>query len=215
MAILLETWKDSEHWKLKGTYGRVFLIGIILAIIVHVVAAIVSPPYSPQPYQLRERNVEVIQLPDDVVIPPPPAEIQRPELPQEAEISDTASEDVTIAPTDFNPFAPPVIPDQSVTGAGTAEVFVAYDTPPEPVHMEAAQYPELARQAEAEGTVMVLVTIDETGRVTAAQVQSSDAIESLQQAAVAAAKKWLFRPAKQRDVPVKVRIVIPFRFTLN
>ncbi len=215
MAILLETWKKSEHWKLKGSYNRVFMIGVVLAAIFHVVAAVFSPPYSPQPYQLRERQVEVVQLPDDVVIPPPPDEIQRPELPQEAEISDTADDDVTIAPTDFNPFAPPVIPSQSAMGSAQAEAFVAYDTPPEPVHMEAAVYPEMARQAEAEGTVMVLVTIDTTGRVIDARVTRSDAIESLQNAAVAAARRWLFRPARQRDVPVQVQIEIPFRFTLN
>ena len=81
--------------------------------------------------------------------------------------------------------------------------------------MVPAEYPELARQAEAEGVVNLLVTIDESGRVIAAKVQTSDAIESLEKAAIAAAMKWLFKPAKQRDKPVKVRIIIPFRFSLN
>ncbi len=213
MAIALETIQQSEHFKLRKAYNRFLFIGAVLAAILHAVAAIFSPPYTPHPYQLRERKLSSVELPDDIVIPPPPAEISRPELPQEAEISEEASEEETLAPTSFDPFAPPAVPD--VSSGGEAEVFVAFDTPPEPVHQVAAEYPELARQAEAEGLVMVLVTIDETGRVTAAQVQSSDAIDSLQQAAVAAAKKWLFKPAKQRDKPVKVRIVIPFRFNLN
>lgn len=217
MAIYLETLTQSEHFKLKGTYNRVFTYGFIAAVIAHVLAAVFSPPYAPTPYQLREKQVQVIELPDAIVIPPPPADIVRPELPQEIDISDTGGDDTDmIATTDFNPFAPPAIPDASqLQGDAQAEVFVAYDTAPEPVHTEAPIYPDLARQAEAEGSVMVLVTIDETGRVVNAVVQESDAIQSLQEAAVAAAYKWLFKPAKQRDQAVKVRIVIPFRFSLD
>lgn len=213
MSIALETVHQSEHFKLRKAYNRLLLLGALLALVVHALMAIFSPPYTPRPYQLRERVLSAVEIPEDIVIPPPPSEISRPELPQEAEISEEASEEETLAPTTFDPFAPPAVPD--VGAGGDAEVFVAFDTPPEPVHTVAAVYPELARQAEAEGVVQVLVTIDETGRVVAATVQSSDAIESLQQAAVEAAKKWLFKPAKQRDKPVKVRIVIPFRFSLN
>lgn len=213
MSIALETLTQSEHFRLRKAYNRILLVGTFLAMIVHALMAIFSPPYTPRPYQLRERTITAIEIPDEIVIPPPPTEIARPELPQEAEISEEASEEETLAPTSFDPFAPPAVPD--VSSGGEAEVFVAFDTPPEPVHQVAAEYPELARQAEAEGVVQVLVTIDETGRVVNATVQSSDAIESLQQAAVVAARKWLFKPAKQRDKPVKVRIVIPFRFSLN
>ena len=35
------------------------------------------------------------------------------------------------------------------------------------------------------------------------------------QAAIQAVMQWKFRPAKQRDVPVPVRIVVPIRFTLT
>ncbi|MCA9755110.1 MAG: energy transducer TonB [Candidatus Eisenbacteria bacterium] len=213
MSIALETIQQSEHFRLRKAYNRIFVVGALLAIVVHVLMALFSPPYTPRPYQLRERSLAAVDIPDDIVIPPPPQEISRPELPQEAEISEEASEEETLAPTSFDPFAPPAVPD--VGSGGEAEVFVAFDTPPEVVHQVAAEYPELARQAEAEGIVQVLITIDETGRVVDAKVQSSDAIESLQQSAVAAARKWLFKPAKQRDKPVKVRIVIPFRFSLN
>jgi protein TonB len=213
MSIALETLVHSEHYKLRKAYGRFLALGAVLAITFHLLVAVFSPPYTPHPYQLRERTIKAIDLPDEIVIPPPPQEISRPELPQEAEISEEASEEETLAPTSYDPFAPPVVPD--VGAGGEAQVFVAYDTPPEPVHMVPAAYPELARQAEAEGTVNLLVTIDETGRVVNATVQTSDAIQSLEQAAIDAAYKWLFKPAKQRDKPVKVRIIIPFKFSLN
>ena len=118
----------------------------------------------------------------------------------------------TIGITDFNPFAPPEIP-QAVTS--TPEDFVAFDSPPVLVHAEPPEYPDLARQAEADGTVTVVVTIDVTGRVINARVHDSDTIEALEQAAINAAYKFLFEPAKQRDVPVPCQILVPFEFSLN
>ena len=119
---------------------------------------------------------------------------------------------VVVMDTDFNPFQPPSIPTATAT---TPDDFVAFDSPPRLVHAEQPEYPDLARQAEAEGTVMIEVTIDENGRVIAARVFSSDTIEALESAALAAALKFLFEPAKQRDVPVKCRIHIPFGFGLG
>jgi len=213
MAIALDTIRQSEHYKLRGTYYKVLALGVGIAIIAHVLAAIFTPPYKPRPYQLREQVFETIEIPDEIVIPPPPAEIERPQLPQEAEISEEADIEETLAPTTYDPFAPPVVPQAPVQEE--EEVFVAFDTPPEVVHQVPARYPELARQAQAEGTVMVLVTIDETGRVVDAVVQASNTIPTLEAAAVAAAKEWLFKPAKQREKPVKVRIAIPFNFKLD
>ena len=213
MAIALDTIRQSEHYRLRGTYYKVLALGVGLAIIVHVLAAIFTPPYKPRPYQLREQVFETIEIPDEIVIPPPPAEVERPELPQEAEISEEADIEETMAPTTYDPFAPPVVPQAPVEEE--AEVFVAFDTAPVPVHTVQPQYPELARQAQAAGTVKVLVTIDETGRVVDAVVQASNTIPALDAAAVAAAKQWLFKPAKQREKPVKVRIIIPFNFKLD
>jgi protein TonB len=205
------TWLRSAHYHLQENYRKYMMVTATLAIILHALAFKFSPPYVPSPYQLREKKLTAVELPDEIVIPPPPKEIARPQLPQEAEISDEASEDETIAPTEFNPFAPPMVPQATEQD----EAFVAFDDPPKVVHQEVPVYPDLARQAEAEGEVFVRVTIDENGRVEKAIVESSTAIEALEQAAIEAAYKWLFRPAKQRDIPVRCQIVIPFEFTLE
>ncbi len=108
----------------------------------------------------------------------------------------------------------PAEPSSAVPSSPGPE-FVAFDSPPEPIRTVKPSYPELARETHAEGIVYVRVTVDETGRVVEATVVQSDAIPSLEEAALAAAKAWEFRPAKQRDVPVKARIVLPFRFRLS
>ncbi len=203
--------KVTANLAFKQRYTRIFEYALVIAVIVHGAVFYFSPPYVPSPYTLTEKKIEVLNLPESVEVPPPPEDIERPQLPQEAEISDDVTEDATIAPTEFNPFEPPVIPSQPEA----PEVFFAYDSPPELIRAVQPTYPDLAREAEAEGLVQVEVTIDETGRVTAARVRESDTIQALNQAAVDAAYKFLFKPAKQRDVPVKCRIVIPFRFTLG
>lgn len=102
------------------------------------------------------------------------------------------------------------------SGEGSAPPsFVAFDTPPERLSEIEPEYPELAIEARSQGTVLVQVTIDETGRVIEAVVVQSDVISFLEQAAIKAAKATPFRPAKQRDVPVPSRVVLPFRFRLK
>ena len=73
--------------------------------------------------------------------------------------------------------------------------------------------PEMARQSELEGVVMVSIGVNEFGDVVEATVVQG--VQGLNQAAIDAVLKWKFTPGKQRDVPVPVRIVIPIRFTLR
>jgi protein TonB len=204
-------WYESAHEQLKRKYGKYMFVAALAALVLTGMGAAFAPPYVPTPYQLRERKVVSVEVPDDITIPPPPKNIATPELPTAFEASDDATAEETIAPTDFNPFQPPALP----SAPSGPEDFFAFDAPPVPVQSEAAEYPELARQAEAEGTVEVLVTIDEHGRVIAVEIYSSDTIEACEKAAMAAARKWLFQPAKQRDVPVKCKVVIPFSFVLG
>jgi len=191
-------------------YGRVMMAALLGALAVHVVAGAYSPPYAPTPYRLREENTVAVDV-QDFEIAKPPEEIQRPDIPSEVEESEEASEEETIAPTDFDPFEPPEVTTDN-TGP---ESFFAFDSPPQAVRTVSPDYPDLARQAEAEGRVWIRVTIDETGRVIKAEVENSEVIPSLEKAAIDAAKKWLFKPAKQRDVPVKSQIMIPFNFSLR
>ncbi|MCK4415469.1 MAG: energy transducer TonB [Candidatus Eisenbacteria sp.] len=204
-------WYESAHEKLKQRYTLYMFYGALGAVVMTGLGAAFSPPYIPTPYQLRERTAVSVELPDEIVIPAPPADVARPEIARAFEESDEADATVTIAPTDFNPFAPPEIPQ----APPAPEEFVAYDSPPKLIHAEQPDYPELAMQGEAEGKVDVVVTIDENGRVIDVYIASSTANEVLQRAALEAARKFLFRPARQRDVPVKCRIMIPFNFGLN
>lgn len=203
--------RTTANYYFKQQFKKYFSWALFLAIIVHVLAFIFTPPYDPAPYTLKEKKFEVVEVPPELVIPPPPKEIERPDIPQELELSEEASEEEYIAPTSFNPMEPPTLPG----GSEEAEAFFAFDEPPVPIHRVAPVYPDLARQAGVEGVVLVRVFIDETGRVLDAQHAGGEANPLLVQAALDAAKKWLFTPAKQRDMPVKVWYAIPIAFSIR
>ncbi len=71
-------------------------------------------------------------------------------------------------------------------------------------------YPPLARAAHASGTVVVQVTIDESGAVIAAHAVSGHPL--LQPASVAAAKRARFSPTKLCGEPVRVTGIITYNF---
>lgn len=71
-------------------------------------------------------------------------------------------------------------------------------------------YPATARAARASGTVVVQVTVDETGKVTSARAVSGHAL--LQAAAVQAAYQARFEPTKLSGQPVKINGVITYTF---
>jgi len=74
-------------------------------------------------------------------------------------------------------------------------------------------YPEIARAARAEGTVVLEATIDETGRVRNVRVLRS--VPLLDEAAMAAVRQWRYRPTLLNGVAVPVLLNVTVTFTLR
>jgi TonB family protein len=74
-------------------------------------------------------------------------------------------------------------------------------------------YPLAAKNARVAGTVVVAVSIDEQGRVTSAR--AVDGPVMLRSAAVDAAKRCTFRPARRGAQPVASSTLVNFNFVLN
>jgi protein TonB len=75
-------------------------------------------------------------------------------------------------------------------------------------------YPEAARRARIQGTVVVQAIIDQTGLVTEVQVLRALPL-GLDQAAADAIKKWKFKPATLNGRPVAVYFVLTVRFNVQ
>jgi TonB family protein len=76
------------------------------------------------------------------------------------------------------------------------------------------EYPDAARRSYRTGSVLVQVTIDESGAVSAARVLKSTG-EIFDAAALAAVKRWRYSPAKMGGEPVAVYFTVVIRFTLD
>jgi len=200
---------------LRARYRATVRNAFLAAIGAHVLLFAFAPRVSLRPYRLAVAPdpptlVEV----DDIVVPAPPAPLPGP----------STSPEPFPEPVLKEPPAPPPPPVHDPPRAGgvpapgrggRAESFFAYDAPPRLLHFEAPRYPSLAREAGIEGTVRLRVWIDETGRVTNAIVIASEVTPSMDEAALEAARRCRFEPAKQRDVAVPAMVEIPFVFRLD
>jgi len=91
--------------------------------------------------------------------------------------------------------------------------FVAVEVEPVVVVQVDPVYPNVARLAEVEGTVYIKVLVDKEGKVKKAVPVEGP--EIFYEEAIKASMKWVFKPALQRDKPVPVWVVIPFRFSMK
>jgi len=95
-------------------------------------------------------------------------------------------------------------------GTGTGPVM-NYDSPPRPIKITRPQYPKDAFRKKVEGTVIVEILIDETGRVARARVIQS--VPLLDAAALQTVYQWAFQPAIKggRPVPTIAHAPVAFR----
>ena len=78
------------------------------------------------------------------------------------------------------------------------------------------RYPELARKAGVQASVILLVVIDTEGRVGAIEVMSApDSRYGFDLATIEAVKQWRYRPALLGGRPVAVQASITFEFSLS
>jgi len=156
-------------------------------------------------------KIEMLEIPPTQQLqrPPPPS---RPMIPIESE-DDDLLDDVTIEETEIvfeaRDEAPPPPPPEE----DEIFEFFAVSEKPDLIKKITPEYPDLARKAQIEGKVVVTVTIGKDGRVENAVVFKS--VPMLDEAALAAARQCIFKPAKQRDKFVRVKMNVPFDFKLR
>ncbi|HSL81700.1 MAG TPA: TonB family protein [Thermoanaerobaculia bacterium] len=162
------------------------------------------PPEPPEPVppdaptETPEPRVP-IPVPDDLVDEKPPLD----DAPLPAPDLDTLAEIPVILPDGPPPPAPPA-PDEPVHVLGPI-------VPPEAVFAPRPDYPEPARRTHRGGTVILLATIDEEGRVTDLEILRGGPL-GLTEAALAAVRRWRFRPATLEDRPIAVYYHLTVRF---
>jgi len=95
------------------------------------------------------------------------------------------------------------------------ELNKQFDIPPWPQTAPEAIYPEIAGEAGAQGTVKLLVYVDEFGYVREALVADSPGWLALEEAARRAALTIRYKPAKRDDEPVAAWYVADIIFEIT
>ena len=88
--------------------------------------------------------------------------------------------------------------------------YVATDEAAEPIYTVRGNYPDIARQAGVEGTVVVQALVGVDGHVRDTRIVRS--IPMLNGAALEAVKQWRFKPAATGGKPVAAWVSVPISF---
>ena len=212
--------RESPTKELKQNYRKWLELGLVISLVVVTVLLQAFKKFEITT-KLTATNLTKLEIQD---IPQTQQEKQtvapsRPTVPIASEDEDLiGDEDIDFDIFDFDmgsePPPPPEEEDDDMF------VFVPYDEAPEPIGgFNAIQkklvYPEIARKAGVEGRVTVQAQIDVNGDVIRTKVVQSLGPNGCDEAAIAAIKAVKWKPAKQRDRPVKVWIAVPVDFRLR
>ncbi|MGH7729653.1 MAG: energy transducer TonB, partial [Candidatus Eiseniibacteriota bacterium] len=86
---------------------------------------------------------------------------------------------------------------------------------PEAITEVKPEYPRIAQEAGVEGRVTVHVLVGKDGRVLDAVLAAKIQVPMLNEAALAAARRWVFTPGFANAHPVACWTAIPFHFRLH
>jgi protein TonB len=199
------------EWEEKY-YGLAIRIATATSLAVVMASFLFLPKeFVVNPYQLR-RSVEMVMeaLPPELQKMEEAPKAAKPATVPVAAASEAEVEQATIDQTTFTEVVRrtdetdiPVVP------------FWKVEVKPQPINIPVPTYPDMARQAGIEGQTVVEALVDVDGAIADARILKSSGNQSLDAAAVDAAMRAKFSPAKQRDKAVRVWVSIPFRFTLQ
>jgi len=105
----------------------------------------------------------------------------------------------------------------SAPESSTDEAFVGYQrvtagiTPPKEKFHPDPKFPDLPPYAEPHGLVVMLIGVNEQGRVVPIHVLRSSGKE-FEESAVQTVRKWKFKPAIKEGKPVPVQITVEMTF---
>ena len=209
--------RETANDAFKKSASDWLAYGVIGAVAAHFALFALFPKLQAADLSGLDESIEMIELPPEVKIPPPPEQIARPATPKvaAAEIDD----DVTIAPTTFDENPVENLPPPPKTGSpADRPSFIPYDVAPKLKNAKEIQrllqrlYPAQLREAGVEGTVVLWIYIDKNGNVLKSQVQKSSGFSTMDQAAMSTADRMEFSPAMNRDkkTPVWVAQAITF-----
>jgi protein TonB len=195
------------------------LIGFIIVVVLHVAlfyalqSGLAKTLIDKFQGPLETRLIEEIQ-PDEEEPPPPPPKFQAPppvfvDMPDVA-ITETSNTTAIQNVTNVKPkAAPPPPPAQKI-------IVPPRSNPRRPNVGPEEIYPAMSKRLGEEGSVVLLLTVDISGKVTEAKVATSSGFERLDEAAAKeAVRSWRFLPGTIDGKPAAMQTQIKVTFKIK
>ncbi len=198
-------------------------VGIVLVLALSLFLALSS---RPKPKKISyaatkpESTTQATLVPQETLTPPeerikPETLAQRPRAETLARRTETIP---AVKPKPETVVSQPPVETNPPPKEETTPQIVPYakvEIKPNPISIPKPEYPEMARRARIEGQTIVKVLVEVDGSVIDAQILKSSGNDALDEAALVAARQAKFSPARQKDIPVRVWVSIPFNFYLK
>ncbi|KPY39053.1 energy transducer TonB [Pseudomonas syringae] len=172
---------------------------------------VVPPEIPPMTIEFSQPTPPVVETP-----PPPPKPIPKPKPQPPKPVVKPVVKPVAkpveqpAPPVPAPPVAAPAAPappaPKPVTPASASAGYLRNPAP---------EYPSLAMRRGWEGTVLLRVQVLASGKPGEIQIQKSSGRDQLDDAALAAVKRWSFVPAKQGDVAQDGWVSVPIYFKIK
>lgn len=212
----------SYDW--KDVANSQFSKAVALAAALVLFGLLVTPKMESRKKEAQSLTAEMIDAPTDTR--------EKEEAPKESEINidipmiseDLATEDTpelkqqrALALQQFGDLQSTTSASMQNTDSDKPFDFVPWDDPPVPIGSIKPEYPDFARRARVQGTVVLEVDIYKDG--TPGNINVVRSVQSgpggLDEAAINSIKSLRFQPGKSSGNPVDTRVIIPVEFKLN
>ncbi len=202
----------NDHF--KSQYPKYMRWALIASFVLTILFFLFSPKVEITPYKIYNDEMELTDFDDTPIedLPDVPKEAPKPVRNIEAVPDSEADEDVEIADTLLE--SDEMLNFDDLYDDGGGDGFEVSQEKPKLSRFVSPDYPEMARASQLEGTVVVKVQVGPDGSVMQAVVIQG-VHPLLDKSAVDAARRCKFIPGKQRGIPVKAWMAIPFAFRLH
>ncbi|MEP2570559.1 MAG: energy transducer TonB [Balneola sp.] len=209
----------------RNNYFIFFEVGLILALIIHLVLFRISfSPSEKADFILRMTDEivfleESIPTKQEIKVPPP----QRPVVPIEVPNDEIIEDEIIFMSSELDSYeiigAPPPPPNYDNEEDVEEEVFVIVEQPPVLIGglvnlQSKINYPKIAIESGVEGRVVVQFVIDKNGNILNPKIVRGIGA-GCDEEALRVIKLARFKPGMQRGKPVSVSYTIPINFRLS
>ncbi len=205
-----QDWKDIAN----AQFGKALALSLTLLIF----GMMVTPKIDVRKQVFKTQQMELVDIPmeEREKIEPPETEVN-------IDINFVINDDLGTQEVDIDAIAEAIkgvgnmftteLPTNSSSEDNTMVNFVAYDDAPVVIGTIAPEYPEFAKRAKLQGTVVLEVEVLKDGSVRGIEVKRKVG-GGLDEAAIAAVKKVRFQPGRSSGQAVDCLVIIPVEFKI-